>query len=432
MEKIISFDPVSASMEEDKCKIKPAEFFDIAAIQGFYGLESSGLTGKKDFVRKYWEDITIKLSVRGSIEKLLTKCNNIRVVDLGCGSGEGFDLLTHIPASRPFISGKKCFMLSPDQISYTGVDISGSMIQQGKENYKNHKNVRFEQADLNKGFPLMDEQPFDIYFSSYASLSHLTPYKLQMLVEEIFNHGKPGAIIVFDLIGKYSLEWPKYWNENKIMLPYNMDYLTPLELRGKEPIQWFDVCFWTPAMLFQTLDAASKKMDTCIEIVQTFDRSIFLGRHMETGLFGTPRLNYRYQVNQLFDHEHREEIEHLLINLEWCTEFGKIRPDVWARLCDYKEKWNCIIHLVEALVHGNDSMVSSLIETTSQDISNELKFLTWLYRNAHRFPAVDFWASIMGPQIALILRNIELSFEPALGCGHGLLCVVEITESSGK
>ncbi|MCE8423975.1 MAG: class I SAM-dependent methyltransferase [Candidatus Methanoperedens sp.] len=419
-------------MGEDKCKIKPAEFFDIAAIQGFYGLERSGLTGKKDYVRKYWEDITIKLSVRGSIEKLLTKRDNIRVVDLGCGSGEGFELLTHIPASRPFISGKQSFMLSPDQISYTGVDISGSMVQQGRRNYGNHKNVRFEQADLDKGFPLLDEQPFDIYFSSYASLSHLTPYKLQMLVEEILNHAKPGAIIVFDLIGKYSLEWPKYWNENKIMLPYNMDYLTPLELRDKEPIQCYDVCFWTPAMLFQTLDAASKKMDTCIEVVQTFDRSIFLGRHMETGLFGAPRLNYRYQVNQLFDHEHREEIEHLLINLDWCTELEKIRPDVWARLCDYKEKWNCIIHLVEALLHGNDSMVSSLIETTSQDISNELKFLTWLYRNAHRFPAVDFWASIMGPQIAVILRNIELSLEPALGCGHGLLCVVEITESSGK
>jgi SAM-dependent methyltransferase len=419
-------------MGEDKCKIKPAEFFDIAAIQGFYGLESSGLTGKKDFVRKYWEDITIKLSVRGSIEKLLTKRYNIRVVDLGCGSGEGFELLTHIPASRPFILGKQCFILSPGQISYTGVDISGSMVAQGRRNYGNHKNVRFEQADLNKGFPLMDEQPFDIYFSSYSSLSHLAPYKLQILVEEIFNHAKPGAIIVFDLIGKYSLEWPKYWNENRTMLPYNMEYLTPLELRDKEPIQWYDVCFWTPAMLFQTLDAASKKMETCIEIVHSIDRSIFLGRHMETGLFGALRLNYRDQVNHLFDHEHREDIEHLFINLDWCAELEQIKPDVWARLCDYKEKWNCIIRLVEALLHGNDSIVSSLIESTSQDLSSELKFLTWLYRNAHRFPAVDFWASIMGPQIAVILRNIELSLEPALGCGHGLLCVVEITESLDK
>lgn len=278
----------------------------------------------------------------------------------------------------------------------------------------------------------MDERPFDIYFSSYASLSHLTPNKLQRLIEEILTHAEPGAIIVFDLIGKYSLEWPKYWNENRTMLPYNMAYLISPELRDKEPIQWFDVCFWTPALLFQTLDAASKKMEACIEIVHCIDRSIFLGRHMETGLFGSLRLNYRDQVNHLFDHEHREDIEHLFINLDWCAELEKIKPDVWAQLCDYKEKWNCIIRLVEALLHGNDSMVSSLIESTSQDLSGELKFLTWLYRNAHRFPAVDFWASIMGPQIAVILRNIELSLEPASGCGHGLLCIAEITGSLDK
>ena len=106
----------------------------------------------------------------------------------------------------------------------------------------------------------------------------------------------------------------------------------------------------------------------------------------------------------------------------------KTQPQVWARLQDYKEKWNCVINLVEALLPGNDSAVSHLIETTSQDISNELKFLTWFYRNAYRFPAVDFWASVMGPQIAVILRNIEMSLGQALGCGHGLLCVVEIAD----
>ncbi|MBU4139814.1 MAG: class I SAM-dependent methyltransferase [Euryarchaeota archaeon] len=142
------------SMGEYKCKIKPAEFFDIAALQGFYGLEIGGLTGKNDFVRKYWENIALKLTLRDSIEKLLTKRDNIRVVDLGCGSGEGFELLTHIPASQSFSSGKQCFILSPDQISYTGVDISGSMVQQGRKNYENQYNVRFEQADLNEGHRL--------------------------------------------------------------------------------------------------------------------------------------------------------------------------------------------------------------------------------------------------------------------------------------
>lgn len=408
-------------------KIKPAEFYDIAAQVGFYGLEKGGLTGKKDYVRKYWEDIVIKSIVRSPIEKLLERKGDIRVIDLGCGSGEGFELLTHVPVSQPLNCGKQCFVLSPEQISYTGVDISDSMIQQGRKNYETRNNVQFEQADLNKGFPLKDENPFDIYFSSYSSLSHLEPEKLQRLVEEVLNHAEPPAFIVFDLLGKYSPEWPKYWSENRTVLPYNMAYLIPPELRGKESIQWFDTCYWTPSMLYDLLEAAAEKTEACIQVVQCVDRSIFVGRHMETGLFEAPCFNYRYQINRFFDRDYRGELEYLNIDLDWCVKFGKLQPQVWARLQDYKEKWNCVINLVEALLHGNDDMVSYLIETTIPDISNELKFLTWLYRNAYRFPAVDFWASVMGPQIAVILRNIEMSLGPALGCGHGLLCVVEIT-----
>lgn len=408
-------------MKENRCKLKPSEFFDIAAQQGYYGLEGSGLSGKKDYVRKYWEDIAIKLTVRAPVEKLMQTRPKLRVVDLGCGSGEGYELLTHIPASQP--AGKSCFVLLPEHVSYTGIDVSSSMLEQGRKIYENRKNVQFHQVDLNSGFPLRDEKPFDIYFSSYSSLSHLTPAKLENLLEDIFNHAVPGSIVVLDMVGKYSLEWPKYWTDARTMLPYNMAYLAP-----EEPVKWYDVCFWNTSMLHKTLYEASKNTKTGIQIIQCIDRSIFVGRHMETGLFGAPRLTYRYQVNHLFDHEHREEIEHLLINLDWCSDLARVNPDVWARLWDYKEKWNCIINLVHALLHGNDSTVSSLIETTSQDISGELKFLTWLYRNAHRFPAVDFWASIMGPQIAVILRNIEMSLGPALGCGHGLFCVVEVTD----
>ncbi len=350
-------------MEKGTCKIKPAEFYDVAAQQGFYGLERGGLTGKKDNVRKYWEDIVIKLTVRGSIDKLLIKKNKIRVVDLGCGSGEGFELLTHVPVCQPLSSGKQCFVLSPDQISYTGVDISESMVQQGRKNYENLNNVQFEQADLNRGFPPVDEQPFDIYFSSYSSLSHLAPNKLARLVEGILNHAELGSFIVLDLFGKYSLEWPKYWNESRTILPYNMAYLIPPESRNAGSIQSFDGCYWTPAMLFQMLDEASKNTETYIQIVQCIDRSIFVGRHMDTGLFGAPCFNYRYQINLFFDMDYRGELDNLIIDLDWCAELGKTQPRVWARLNDYTEKWNCVIGLVEALLQGNNSAVSHLIKT---------------------------------------------------------------------
>lgn len=418
-------------MEKGKCVIRPAEFYDVAAKQGFYGLEAGGSTGKKDNVRKYWEDVVTKLTIKGSIEKLLAKRKDVRIVDLGCGSGEGFELLTHIPnIEHPHVSTRS-FTLAPNQIScYLGVDISGSMIQQGRKNYEGMENVEFEQIDLNKGFQLIDEQPFDIYFSSYSSLSHLTPNKLSQLLKDIFNYAQPGAVIVLDLFGKCSPEWVKYWNETKEMLPYNMAYLISPEIRNKEPIKWYDVCYWEPSALLPLIDDVAKKTNTNFDIVQCVDRSIFIGRHMETGLFGSPCFNYRLKVNHLFDHDHRVLIKDLLINLDWCKEAGKNKPEVWKRLLNYAEKWNYVIQHVDALVRNDDKLVSQLIEITSPEVSSELKFLTWLYRNAHRFPVVDFWANVMGPQIAMILRNIEMSLEPGLGCGHGLLCVIEISEST--
>ena len=240
-------------------KIKAEEFYDIAAKRGFYGLETSGLTGKMDNVRKYWEDVVIKLTIRNSVEKVLARKSEIRIIDLGCGSGEGFELLTHIPVSQPCGSENRSFILTQDMISsYVGVDVSPSMIQQGRNNYQNRSNVRFELADLNKGFPLKNEAPFDIYFSSYSSLSHLSPENLEMLVTGVLNNSQPGSFIVFDLLGKYSLEWPDYWNEGRTMLPYNMAYLFPPESRNIESAQW-DVCYWIPCKLFDIIDTASKK-----------------------------------------------------------------------------------------------------------------------------------------------------------------------------
>ena len=75
------------------------EFYEAAVRQGFYGIDAGGLFGKKDNVRKYWEDVFIKLSLRDAVTALLAEKNALRIVDLGAGSGEGLELLTHIPAA---------------------------------------------------------------------------------------------------------------------------------------------------------------------------------------------------------------------------------------------------------------------------------------------------------------------------------------------
>lgn len=414
----------------EKWKPNRTEFYETAVSMGFYGRENSGLTGMKDNVRKFWEDIYIKIVTRPFIENRPADAKKLRILDLGCGSGEGFDLLTHIPPSNPAESAKRDFVLKPADIDlYKGIDISPAMISQGRANYRGLGNVNFEYGNLEEGLPpsVLRDNPYHIYFSTYGSLSHLPPAALGQLFEQVFRHAENGSVLIFDTHGKYSPAWPKYWAEKRTLLPYTMAYLMPGDKRKEENVEWFNLCYWDVDELKLLITKAAARAGSAANILYTLDRSVFVGRHMDTGLLSTGAMPLRYQVSRLLDHGYRGEVEHLRIDLGHLERFKDINPKAWERLCDYQKKWNKIIYMLEALMNHEDTKVKRFIETTNIDLmSEDLKFLTWLYRNADRFPVVDFWASIIGPQIAVILRNIEMSYSEGVGCGHGLIYAVEV------
>ncbi|MBU1154077.1 class I SAM-dependent methyltransferase [bacterium] len=406
------------------------EFYEIAVEQGFYGLEKSGLFGKKDNVRKYWEDIFIKLSVRQAVENLLNHKEKIRIVDLGCGSGEGYKLLTHIPSSSPISTVEKEFVLSADRIEcYTGLDISPAMIQQGRFNYKNRNNVKFIQADLSEDFPLVNEPAYDIYFSSYCSLSHLTYNELKKLFTNICSHIDDTAVMVFDVFGRYSPEWPIYWDKDCYSpLPYNMAYLLPPEEQIPDRVEWFEVTYWNTDELVNLIVNSAVEAGRKAQIEWIKDRSIFVGRHMDNNFFKAKRHKIRSQVNRLFDRDYRGNMAELHLDLSYLEEKRESYPAVWERISTYAKVWKTVINLIEALINLDNKEVKRIIESSSSELSEELKMLAWIYRNAERFPVLDFWASVIGPQVACVLRNLELSFSTGLGCGHSISCLVRITK----
>lgn len=406
------------------------EFYETAVQRGFYGVERSGLIGKKDNVRKYWEDISIKFAIRDIIEKILVGKKKIRVVDLGCGSGEGFELLTHIPVKDHVSSTHKDFLLNHDEIKqYTGFDISESMIGQGKMNYSEYKNILFEQCDLSKGLPVVHDDYYDLYFSSYASLSHLSYDEILHLVEQIISQIKDFGYIVFDLLGRYSPEWPNYWNRcAKEKLNYNMAYLYQEEERTPDLIETFKCSFWSPGELNRLIEDAARKSNKIIT-TRMCDRSIFIGRHMDTGIFNNNKKQYRYQVNRLFDRDFRGVFNDLIIDLDYLEDYKANLPEhVYSRINHYMKQWNYIIAFVESLIDSNKVVMNNILQNIDVSMSDDIDMLSWLYRNASRFPVADFWASVMGPQIACVLRNCELNYPDAVGCGHGLFCIVEVTD----
>lgn len=409
--------------------MRRTEFYEAAVKAGFYGIERGGLFGKKDNVRKYWEDAFIKAAIRPAIEDLLAQNPRLRIVDLGAGSGEGLELLAHIPPSDP-VKARAPFVLDKPQIeTYQGLDISPAMVEQGRTNYDGRRYARFLEADLSEGFPLQNEPPFHVYFSSYCSLSHLTSSELEHLSAQIFSHASQGSIMVYDVYGRHSAEWPVYWGKNaRRQLPYNMAYLLRPEEQDPKTADWFNVTYWTSEELLEVIQRASATAGKKVNVLVLKDRSILVGRHMDTCFFKPTRFGVRQQVNVLFDRSYRGDTSGLRVNLDYLAATPDSDGKAAKRIHEYYASWSCVTDILEALIQRDNPRVKQLIESSDETLAEELKMLAWLYRNADRFPVVDFWASVMGPQVACVLRNLEMELPPGLGCGHSLMCIAEVQE----
>jgi hypothetical protein len=235
--------------------------------------------------------------------------------------------------------------------------------------------------------------------------------------------------VVYDAYGRYSPEWPIYWDKDAHeQLPYTMAYLQPPEEQDPKTAAWFDVTFWTSKELLDMIQRASATSGRKVNVRVLKDRSILVGRHMDTRFFKPTRFGIRQQVNRLFDRGYREDISGLRVNLDYlattCDSDGRAAERIRA----YLSSWSCVIDILDALIHHNNPRVKQSIESSDETLAEELKMLAWLYRNADRFPVTDFWASIMGPQVACVLRNLEMELPPGLGCGHSLMCIVEVQE----
>ena len=164
---------------------------------------------------------------------------------------------------------------------FVGLDSSQAMVTKGQDLFSDKPNVQFKQADLSQGLgEIKDkESAFDLYFSSYGSLSHLARKDLVTLLEDICHHGKDGSVVVMDLIGRYSVEWPDFWHgesEQEKDREYNMGYLYPEAVRQTTDIESFPIRFWTGQEVRELAQEISEKTGFTLEVSRLVDRSLLV------------------------------------------------------------------------------------------------------------------------------------------------------------
>ena len=414
-----------------------------AVKSGLYA-KQSGLIGKYDNVRRYWEDEITRMFLRPYLQKLLDRSRSLmrrlRIMDLGCGSADGYELLANVRQRDADLQEVEVDLLSDEILGvYKGVDLNEDLLNQARAIYEQNPKMLFAQADFTQGLPLeTNEAPYDLYFSSFGTFSHHNDDETAVrLLADIAKRVENYAVIVCDWLGRYSYEWQTLWTHELDQLQ-NMDYVVsyiyePEEREARrEQLQHLNLRLMSRGEAEAIINEASKRADVEIKPLQWFDRSVFCGRHMDTAEYNPHAQPIRNAVNSLHEANLRTEMDSLLVNYIPRAEFDFINKYFeHLQMC-----WNALVRYVGCLMENFDEEKRTYRQpppappTTCppalRNMMDRMKLVVegngWLGYGLPR-------ENIIEPQLGYALRYLVCNLQQGQGCAHGLVGIFEVDKN---
>jgi SAM-dependent methyltransferase len=411
-----------------------------AVSSGLYA-KQSGLVGKYDNVRRLWEDEITRHFMRPHLHKLIDRCRQsmrrVRILDMGCGSADGFELLSGVRDRDADLEQVEVDLLSPDVLGlYKGVDLNEDLLAQAAALYGRQSKMVFEQGDFTRGLPVAgDEEPFDLYFSSFGTCSHHNDDETMIrLLVDIAQRTEDYALIHCDWLGRYSYEWQDLWTQD-LSEHRNMDYVVSYIYSAEErearraELQHLTLRLVCRAEAEAIVSEASKRSGVAITSLCFYDRSVLTGRHIDTGEYNPAPQRMRAAVNSLHEVNVRTDLNELL--------FDYVPKRGFAFLNAYYEHvqacWNYTVQYVSRLLESFDEasrrFVAPLPEPPAACPQPVLEMLERMRRVVE---GTGWYAmglpreNIIEPQLGYALRHIVTHLQQGQGCGHSLVGIVEI------
>lgn len=408
-----------------------------AAGSGRYD-KSSGRVGKYDNVRRFWEDQVTAIFLRPALNaraaRKRERGEGFRVLDLGCGSGDGFDLVTGIRVADPDLSNHSTTTIDRDFLEeYLGIDVNRDLLKQAATYYGGDPKLRFSSADLSRGLPdeVRARPAFDLYLTSYGTLSHFHDEQLVKLIADIARHAADGSLFMGDWLGRYSYEWQDLWQaapQDEYFMDYRISYIYPEEEREQAEIPSFPLRLMNDAEILALVEQASADAGVEIRPLRLFDRSVLVGRHLETGEYNGRAVRTRAAVNSLFERYVRTDLRRLLVDYVPRAGFDELN----RHFEDLFRTWNALIGAVARLLKGYDRQAGAcrgVIEPPA-DAPEVFHQTLEAMRRIIEGTGSDRWgdarANMIEPQLGFCLRELELSLQKGTGTGHGLVGIFEI------
>lgn len=327
---------------------------------------------RRDAVKILWEEPATRTLLDEVVGRLADN-TMMRVLDVGCGAGDGLSLLRSAPGCRQRT-------LAPTGFNYVGLDFDEQLLDAARLLHGDADNVRFVHGDVRDGVPA---GAYDLYLSCGVPYSHLTEVELEQVLVSLFaaarGNANPAAIMV-DVLGRYSIEWTSRWDQQR--WPYRMSFFD-----SDQPAASADMTCYSGAELKAVLRQAADLADCQLTGIACRDRSIMVGRHTSTGEFASDLPPYRTLVNDLVDPDRDADYDQLLFDIAL--------PEAPAPIAeffrDFSRDWNALI---------TDIRRYSL-EATSRDQVT----------------------AVLQPMLASGLERLEATRQRGLGVGHSLTAV---------
>jgi SAM-dependent methyltransferase len=414
-----------------------------AVISGLYA-KKTGLVGKYDNVRRYWEDEITRHFLYPHLKKLIEraslKMRRLRIMDLGCGSADGLELLRGIRDRDPDLNEVEVNLLTPDIFGfYNGIDLSKELLGQARSIYNGNSKITFTKADFCKGLPkAKEEEPYDLYFSSYGSSSHHNNLEtLVHLLSDIAKSVKDYCVIVCDWLGRYSYEWQSLWTNN-LQKNCNMDYVVSYiydqqerELHSSE-LQHLNLRLMCRKEVDKVIDKASERAGVKIKPLTYFDRSVFTGRHMDTAQYNNHAQPIRQMVNSLHEPNMRTDLNSLLIdyipkkNFDFINNYYEHLQACWNTLIKYTQKLISTYDEHQRNFNEKPEDVPASYPPALRDMMERMRLVVegvgWLGLGLPR-------ENIIEPQLGYALRYLIMNLQQGIGCGHGFCGIFEVDKN---
>ncbi len=401
--------------------------YNQARHSGFYE-KPAGLLGKYDNVRRFWEDEELGLYLSPFLRKLAARKKDrgekLRILDIGCGSGDGYELITAINDNTAGLKQDRLKIISPSMIDiYKGIDINETLLEQARSIYGDRKNMVFTCSDFNS-YDFSGDVPYDVYLSDYGSFSHNDDEQTVDIIGNIAKSGAEGAIIAIDWLGRYSYEWQTLWThdpDRNMHMDYVISYFHSRDDVDRLKLPSFRMRFLGREEIMGFYRKANRKAGGKLKLRKIFDRSSFVGRHIDTAQYNPHCQPVRCIVNSLFELNTSTDLEKLLINYVPAAGFD----DVNSYFQELADCWNYLVKYTGALLAENG--MPDLPAKTPLPLRRAIAAMKHVVRAAGHIKTGTPRTSLVEPQLGYCLRDLEAGLQRGLGCGHGIVAVFEVT-----